>query len=150
MRCERLRTVQFAGAIAIAASTAFAAACGGGNSSSNVTAPTGTVTTETFNGTVQPGGSDSHNFTVAVAGSVSITLVSTAPQTTLTMGLGVGTPSATGTCSFLSGGTTLTPAGSTAQLTGTLNPGTYCVAVVDQGNIAPGVTLTYTVTVAHT
>ena len=150
MRCERLRTVQFVGAVALAASTAFAAACGGGSSSSNVTAPTGTVTTETFNGTVQVGGIDSHNFTVAVAGSVSITLVSTSPQTTLTMGLGVGTPSSTGTCSFLSGGTTLTPAGSTAQLTGTLNAGTYCVAVVDQGNIAPGVTLSYTVTVAHT
>jgi len=148
MRCERLRAVQFAGAIALAASTAFAAACGGSNSSSNVTAPTGTVTTDTFNGTVPVGGTDSHPFTVAVAGSVSITLVSTAPQTTLTMGLGVGTPSSTGSCQFLTGGTTLTPAGSTAQLTGALNAGTYCVAVIDNGNAAGPIT--YTVTVAHT
>jgi len=147
MRCERLRAVQFAAAIALAASTAFAAACGGSNSSSNVTAPTGTVTTDTFNGTVQIGGTSVNNFTVTVAGSVSVTLVSTAPQTTLTMGLGIGNPSSTGTCSFLSGGTTTTAAMSTAQLTGTLSAGS-CVAVVDVGNAAGPIT--YTVTVAHT
>jgi len=147
MRCERLRTVQFAGAIALAASTAFAAACGGSDSTSNVTAPTGTVTTETFNGTVQVGGTSVNNFNVTVAGSVSVTLVSTAPQTTLTMGLGIGNPSSTGTCSYLSGGTTTTTAMSAAQLSGTLSAGSYCVAVVDVGNAGP---ITYTVTVAHT
>jgi hypothetical protein len=148
MRCERLRTAQFAGAIALAASTAFAAACGGSSNSSTVTAPTGTVTTDTFNGTVQQAGSSSNNFTVTVAGSVSVTLVSAGPPATISMGLGIGNPSSTGTCSFLSGGTTVTTAMNTAQLSGTLNAGTYCVAVVDVGNAAGPIT--YTVTVAHT
>jgi hypothetical protein len=147
MRCERSRTAQFAGVIALAAS-AFAAACGGSSNPSTVTAPTGTVTTDTFNGTVQPGGSSINPFTVTVGGTVSVTLVSAGPPSTITMGLGIGNPSSTGTCSFLSGGTTVTQAGSTAQLSGTLAAGSYCVAVVDVGNAAGPIT--YTVTVSHT
>ena len=147
MRCERSRTAQIAGVIALAAS-AFAAACGGSSNPSTVTAPTGTVTTDTFNGTVQPGGSSINPFTVTVGGTVSVTLVSAGPPSTITMGLGIGNPSSTGTCSFLSGGTTVTQAGSTAQLSGTLAAGSYCVAVVDVGNAAGAIT--YTVTVAHT
>jgi hypothetical protein len=133
--------------IALAAS-AFAAACGGSSNPSTVTAPTGTVTTDTFNGTVQPGGSSINPFTVTVGGTVSVTLVSAGPPSTITMGLGIGNPSSTGTCSFLSGGTTVTQAGTTAQLSGTLAAGSYCVAVVDVGNAAGAIT--YTVTVAHT
>jgi hypothetical protein len=146
MRCERSRTAQIAGVIALAA--AFAAGCGGSSNPSTVTAPTGTVTTDTFNGTVQPGGSSINPFTVTVGGTVSVTLVAAGPPSTITMGLGIGNPSSTGTCSFLSGGTTVTQAGSTAQLSGTLAAGSYCVAVVDVGNAAGAIT--YTVTVAHT
>ena len=148
MRCERRRAARFAGAIALVASAALAAACGGSSNPSTVTAPTGTVTTDTFNGTVQPGGSSINPFTVTVGGTVSVTLVSAGPPSTITMGLGIGNPSSTGTCSFLSGGTTVTQAGSTAQLSGTLAAGSYCVAVVDVGNAAGPIT--YTVTVAHT
>ena len=148
MRCERSRTAQFAGAVALLASAALAAGCGGSSNPSTVTAPTGTVTTDTFNGTVQPGGSSINPFTVTVGGTVSVTLVSAGPPATITMGLGIGTPSSTGTCSFLSGGTTVTSAGSTAQLTGSIAAGSYCVAVVDVGNAAGPIT--YTVTVAHT
>jgi len=147
MRCKRSRTAQIAGVIALAAS-AFAAACGGSSNPSTVTAPTGTVTTDTFNGTVQPGGSSINPFTVNVGGTVSVTLVSAGPPSTITMGLGIGNPSSTGVCAFLSGGTTVTQAGSTAQLSGTLVAGSYCVAVVDVGNAAGAIT--YTVTVAHT
>ena len=147
MRCERSRTAQIAGVIALAAS-AFAAGCGGSSNPSTVTAPTGTVTTDTFNGTVQPGGSSINPFTVTVGGTVSVTLVAAGPPSTITMGLGIGNPSSAGTCSFLSGGTTVTQAGTTAQLSGTLAAGSYCVAVVDVGNAAGAIT--YTVTVAHT
>jgi len=148
MRSERSRTARFAGAIALAASAALAAACGGSSDPVTVTAPTGTLTTDTFNGTVQPGGSSVNPFTVTVGGTVSVTLVSAGPPATITMGLGIGTPSSGGTCSFLSGGTTLTTAGSTAQLSGTIAAGSYCVAVVDVGNAAGAIT--YTLTVAHT
>jgi hypothetical protein len=148
MRCDRLRTAQFAGAIAVAATAAFAAACGGSNNTSTVTAPTGTVVTQTFSGTIQPGGASNDAFTVTVAGTVSITLVAAGPPPTIQMVLGVGNPSATGTCAFIQNGTTQTSAGSAAQLSGTLAAGSYCVSVVDVGNaLGP---IAYTVTVAHT
>jgi hypothetical protein len=150
MTFEGSRTARFAGVIVLAASTALGAACGGSNNTSTVTAPTGTLVTDTFNGTVAVGGSDAHNFTITTPGNaLNVTLLSTAPQTTLTMGLGVGTPSSTGTCSILPNGSITTPAGSVAQLTGSnFGAGTYCVVVVDIGNAAGPIT--YTVTVAHT
>jgi hypothetical protein len=133
--------------------TIAVAACGGSSNTTPVVAPTGTVSTETFTGTVPlpVAGvlqSDVHNFTVAVGGSLSVTLVSAGPPPTIIMGLGIGNPSSTGTCAFLSGGTTTTSAGSTAQLSGPVAAGTYCVAVVDIGNELQPVA--YTVTVAHT
>ena len=68
-------------------------ACGGGDSSGIISAPTGTVVTDTFNGTVPlPVAGvlqvDVHPFNVAVAGTVSVTLVSAGPPPTITMGLG--------------------------------------------------------------
>ena len=132
---------------------AAAGACGGSSATTSVVAPAGTVSTETFMGTVNPPVAgvlqqDIHNFTVTVAGSVSVTLVSAGPPATITMGLALGNPGAGGICAFLSGGTTTTIAGSTAQLSGTLPAGAYCVDVVDIGNVLQPVT--YVVTVAHT
>lgn len=135
--------------LAAGAAASATAACGGGNATP-VTAPTGTLVTDTFSGTVQPGNLDSHNFTITTGGNnVNITLVSAGPPATITMGLGVGTPSSTGTCSILPNGSLQTPAGSTAQLNGTsFNSGTYCVVVADVGNALQAIA--YTVTVAHT
>jgi hypothetical protein len=129
---------------------AVAASCGGSDTSSNIVSATGTLVTDTFTGTVQLGSVDSHNFTITTSGnSINVTLVSAGPPPTITMGLGVGTPSSTGTCSILTNGSILTPPGATAQLSGTsFSAGTYCVVVGDVGNAAGPIT--YTVTVAHT
>jgi hypothetical protein len=124
-----------------------AAACGGSSSSPAVLTPTGTTTTDTFNGIVSVGGVSINNFTITVGGAVSVTLLSAGPPPTITMGLGIGTPSA-GTCALLSGGSTLTTPGTTAQLSGNLAAGLYCVEVVDVGNAAGPIS--YTVSVAHT
>src|SRR5262245_45182931 len=154
MRSGRSRAVQFAGATALAAAVAVAAACGGSSDAQTVTAPTGTVVTETFMGSVQPPVAgmaqfDSHSFTVTVGGNaVNITLVSAGPPATIKMGLGIGNPSSTGTCSLLTNGAIETAAGSTAQLSGSTNAGTFCVVVFDTGNVLQPVS--YTVTVAHT
>jgi hypothetical protein len=154
MRRKRLRTVQFAGAIALAASTAFAAACGGSNNTATVTAPTGTLTTDTFNGTLNPPVNgvfqvNIHTFNVTTGGgNINITLVSAGPPSTIKLGLGLGNPSSTGTCSIISGFVTETPAGSTSQLGASGAPaGAYCVVVADTGNV--GQTVNYTITVAH-
>ena len=126
-----------------------AAACGGSSGdTSSILPPSGTLTTDTFTGTVPVGGLDFHPFTVTAGGTVNITLVAAGPPATITMGLAIGTPGTTGVCSLLSGGSVLTPPGSTAQLTGTVAAGAYCVEVVDVGNAAGPIA--YTVTVAHT
>src|SRR5207253_2427173 len=127
------------------------AACSGSNSSSTstVTTPAATVNTETFTGTVPPNfGVDFKPFTVAQAGTISVTLTAAGPPPTIQMGLGVGTPSASA-CSVTSSGYTQTSAGTTAQLSfSSVAAGSYCVQVFDLGNALSPVT--YSVTVAHT
>ena len=155
MRCERSRTAQFAGAVALAASAALAAACGGSSDPTVVTAPTGTVVTETFMGTLNPPVNGAfqanvHTFAVTTAGgSINVTLTAAGPPSTIQLGLGLGNPSATGTCSLIPGFTQQTAAGSTAQISGSGAPaGAYCVVIGDIGNVLQPVS--YTITVAHT
>ena len=124
-------------------------ACGGSSttSSTSVTGPSATPTTDVFAGTVAVGGSVTHSFTVVLSnGQVNVTLTAAGPPATIFMGLGIGTPTGS-TCTLLSGGSLATPAGSIAQLSGTAQAGTYCVAVYDVGNQTGDVT--YSVTVTH-
>lgn len=122
-------------------------ACNNG-STTPVLAPATNI--ETFTGTVPfldtHNGADFHNFAVAQTGTVSVTLTAAGPPATITEGLAVGTPSSS-TCSVPPGNATLAVAGTIAQLSGTLNTGTYCVEVFDVGNQL--VDITYSVTVAH-
>ena len=62
------------------------------------------------------------------------------------MGVGVGT-FADSACTLLTNGSIVTQAGSTAQLSGTLDAGSYCVMVYDAGNQVA--TVNYAVTVDH-
>jgi hypothetical protein len=146
---RRLTQVTVAASLAVVVS-AVAAACGGSSNTSNITAPSGTLTTETFTGTVNPGTTKVHTFTVATPGSVSVTMTAAGPPATITMGLGIGNPDASGNCIFLSGGTTQAIASTTTpQLSGNLTAsGLYCVAIGDIGNAAGPIT--YTIVVSHT
>jgi hypothetical protein len=96
---------------------------------------------------VDIGGTDSHAFTVALSGGqVNVILTAAGPPSTIFMGLGVGTY-ASPACTLLTSGAIVTQAGATAQLSGTVNAGSYCVMVYDAGNqTAP---VTYAVTVTH-
>jgi hypothetical protein len=120
------------------------AACTNPFSSSSAPS-TATPATDTFNGSLAQNGSIIFTFTVTTAGSVGVTLASVSPSTTNPLGLGVG-PSSNGTC-LVTNSTSAAVAGSTAQLTATENPGTYCVKVFDPGYLTT--TSTVTVTVAH-
>jgi hypothetical protein len=123
-------------------------ACGdGGDSTPNFIQPTPPLITEPpISGTVPIGGTDSHNFTTVASGTLSVTLTAAGPPATIFMGLGVGTPSGS-TCTLLTGGSTVTPAGTTPQLSGTIAPGSYCVSVFDVGNQTGPIT--YALTVTH-
>jgi hypothetical protein len=122
-----------------------AAACN--NSNSSLTAPTNPpeVSDPPVTGSVAVGGSAFTNFVVSQAGDVQITLSQAGPPPTITVGLGVGTPSAL-TCP-LTVGSTKTAASPTPLDIGTLSAGTYCVEVFDAGNQSGPIT--YTLTVTH-
>jgi len=141
--------------LAVIALAAVAAACGGSDSAPSTVVTNATVTTDTFTGTLNPPVNgvfqqNAHNFTVTTGGgNINITLVSAGPPSTIKLGLGLGNPGATGTCSIIPGFALETASGSTAQLPASGAPsGAYCAVVADTGNV--GTTVTYTITVAHT
>jgi hypothetical protein len=119
-----------------------AAACG--KDSTTPTSPT-QFTTEDFADTIAPLGTTTHTFTVKVAGQVTVLLTSVSPLATLAIGVAIGSWD----------GTTCTPlavninarAGTTAVLTGTANPGNFCLQVYDSGNLTDAVA--YAVQVTH-
>jgi hypothetical protein len=116
-------------------------ACGNGSTS---TSPTAASTTATFNGTLTPQGVVSYPVTVAAPGDFFLTLVSLTPQTTITVGLGVGQP-VNGVCQLL---TSVENANVGYVMSLSLNPGSYCVVIYDIGNVA-GSDI-FTLTAAHT
>jgi hypothetical protein len=118
-----------------------------GSDSGSTTAPTTPIVTENFTGTVDPSGVSINQFTVTNSGyQVNVILTAAGPPTTIYEGLGVGSY-ANGTCTLLTNGSALVQAGSTAQLSGTVNAGAYCVEVFDAGNQTAQIT--YAVTVTH-
>jgi hypothetical protein len=133
--------------LARAAALVFLALSAGCKSNdTTTTAPTTTTKTETFNGTVQVRSSDMHSFSVSASGQVSVTLTAAGPPATIPMGVGIGTP-ADAACGIITGGSVTAVAGTNAQLTGVVSPGTLCVSVFDVGNQTSAIT--YTVTVSH-
>ena len=85
-----------------------------------------------------------HEFTASASGTVSITLTTTDPPSTL-VGLGIGIPgNNSGTCDLTK--TVQTRPGAAAQLTASVESGTYCGGVFDVGGVGTrGVLVTYTV-----
>ncbi len=129
--------------------TALAAAvCMTGIACSSTTAPSEAdsgitplaFVTDTFAGTLQVKGNNFYSFVVAQAGPVGLTLaaVQTPGGAALTtpLGIGVGIPAGTG-CARSTSQTTAP--GLASQVSVTLNPGTYCAAVFDTGNVTSAV-----------
>lgn len=93
------------------------------------------VVTEDWMDTLAVGGERFYSFTVTQYGTVNVSLTSVSGQFvpgTVTVGMGLGTPMAE-TCATTS--SISTQAGTGPQLTGTYNPGVYCVMVRDVGNL---------------
>ena len=118
-----------------------------GCSKDTPTSPTTTTTTTTtttvaapaysedWTDTVPVGGARFYSFTVTQYGTVNVSLTSVSGQyvpSTVTLGLGLGTPDAE-TCPATTSVSTQSGAG--PQLTGTYEPGVYCVRVSDVGNL---------------
>jgi hypothetical protein len=109
--------------------------------SSNTSA---TAVTETFASTLAVQGTASRAFTVAKAGTVSVTLATLAAAAEVGLGLGIPRSDGTGCLLYTSLNTV---AGATAQITGSAEAGTYCVKLYDVGNLTRGTV--FSVTIAH-
>jgi len=84
---------QFLFALGTFAAAASFGCTNNGTSSSNtgLTAPTPTVVTETFNGSIGQGGTMIHNFTVNTSGYTLLAgFTSISPSTITSLGLGIG------------------------------------------------------------
>ncbi len=117
----------------------LASACKDGTTAPSDTSDDDTAEVETtmerWEAVVPVGGAAFYSFSVGVKGTVSITLLSVGGQFvpgSVMLGVGIGTPDGTG-CSVAS--PTTVQAGSTAQVTGTYEPGLYCTNVADIGNL---------------
>jgi hypothetical protein len=126
-------------AFALAALAAANMAC----QAADAVTPDANRKTETFTGTLSAKGSGVDPVTVAGNGNMDVTLVSLTPDTTITLGLGIGQPTAQG-CSLLTSNESSRVG---TILSGSVTPGAFCVAVYDIGNVTTA--LNYTLTVAH-
>lgn len=104
------------------------------------TTPTPTPTspvTEIFSSGLLPLGTAARTFVAAQAGSVAITLTSSGPPggVSLSVGIGIPTPTASGGCSLTSAVVAAPAVSGPAQLTATVDAGTYCLKVFDTGTL---------------
>ena len=121
--------------------TLLAAGCGDNNA--NTTTPTAHAV-QTFNGTLQPAGTDMYTFTTSITGVITVTLTNAGPPAGLTLGMGIGTPNGS-VCTLIQ--SQQVQAANIAQISVTADPGTFCVTVFDLGTLTAPVP--YTVVVSH-
>lgn len=119
-------------AVALCA-TLMLAGCGDKNASPTApTTPTG-PTTAAFQSRLAVNGAASRTFSVATAGNVTAMLTNAGGPFTV-MGLGIGVPlGGVANCTLSS--SVNTASGSTPQIVAAVDPGTYCVAIYDVGNL---------------
>lgn len=103
-------------------------------------APTGT---ETFQSTLSVKGSSAREFIQPKSGSVTVTLDSLFPGALVGVGLGTPDPASAGCAISLS----MDTLGGTDELSTTLDAGTYCVKIFDEGNVTQ--VSTFTITIVH-
>ena len=138
-----LRRLVHCGLLALA----FCAGCSSSNPSTTTTptTPTPTTVTETFQGTLTPNGAATYYFTATDAGTVTATLTTVSPDSTIVLGISLG----------VWNGTFCTPiiandqAAQGAVITGTLAAAAnLCVHIYDsQGNVVSSEA--YTITANH-
>jgi hypothetical protein len=108
------------------------------------TSPSSGTSTDMFSSALAVGGSSISTFTVAQAGTVSVTLTSLGVAGPI--GLGIGTPNGATSCVLTSSSASVVPGGS-PQISATENPGSYCVEIFDPGTLTASTT--FSITVIH-
>ena len=132
--------------LAILMLTLAAAGCGSDNTTTTPSTTTPTAGTDTFTATLAPGGTAIHSFTASTTGAATVTLTATDPPSML-IGLGIGVPgTAIGACDLTK--TVQAVPGAAAQLTATVEGGSYCAGAFDVGTVGRNGVLV-TISVAH-
>jgi hypothetical protein len=115
-----------------------------GDETPTPTTPTPTLTTDTFTGELRVNGAITHTFNTAVAGDVTLTLKTLAPEGSPTVGLALGTFNGS-TCAVVIDNTNAAPS---AVVFGRVSGlGSLCARVYDAGKLTD--TVTYEITVVH-
>ena len=110
-----------------------AAGCGNNQTTTPTTPTTPTSVTETFSGTVTKNGAVTHTFTSSAAGTVQATLTSLSPDSSIAIGLSLGTWNGA-TCAIVLAND---KAILTSVVTGTVSAvGALCVRLYDVGNLS--------------
>ena len=110
-----------------------AAGCGNNQTTTPTTPTTPTSVTETFSGTVTKNGAVTHTFTSGAAGTVQATLTSLSPDSSIAIGLSLGTWNGA-TCAIVLAKDKATQ---TSVVTGTVSAvGGLCVRLYDVGNLS--------------
>ena len=121
-----------------------AAACASDDESANPTNPSSSIT-EVFEGTLPPNGARTHDFSVAASGTVRATMTRLTAESTITIGLTLGTWNGS-TCTAVVSNDT---AAQNAVVTATAgSAGRLCVRVYDAAGTLTE-TVEYSVTVVH-
>jgi hypothetical protein len=123
----------------------LSAACGSSSTPSPAAPTPVSPTTETFASAIAARGAAFRTFTVAQAGTVSVTLVSDGPPT-IPFGLGLGIRAGVTDCNLTTALNTMP--GDTAQITALVDAGSYCTGIYDIGNIPSG-EVNFSVRIVH-
>lgn len=128
--------------VLIAAAALAASACSGDDTIAPT--PTPTQLSDVFPGTLSRNSAASHSFAVAQSGSVAATITALAPDSTLVLGLSLGTWNGSA-CQVVIDNNNATL---NTQVVGTASSsGSLCVRIYDVGNITDPIT--YEILVVH-
>jgi len=122
----------------------MAAACD--NGPTTVTPPSNPIVTETFSGTLTKNGSITHQFAATSRGTVTATLTKVDPDSTLAIGVSIGTWNGASCQIILSNDATTVGTGLLGTVSGV---GNLCLRVYDAAGTVPATSEGYSVDVAH-
>jgi hypothetical protein len=126
----------------MAAALAAAAACGSSTPSPTTPTTPTSPTTSIFSSRLTPGGAVSRQFGASTNGTVTAMLTNAAGPNTV-VGLGIGVPT-TGLAKCALTTAIQTPAGSTPQISASVDAGNYCVVVYDLGTLTSAIDFSVT------
>ena len=120
------------------------ASCGSDNSTTTPTSPTPVYVTDTFSGSLAAGETARHTFSAKTPGAITLALTTLSPDSTLKVGLGLGTWDGTACAVILQ---TSAASQSSQYSASATSAGNFCVTIFDVGNLVDPAE--YTVSLTH-